>query len=441
MIVKDAWRLLPTTTAVVVGVAAFAKSFVPFYLIGSTPIFAVTCFLGVLLVMLAGRKLAEQAAHATDIFLVLALFYCTVIASFLINSLSRVPVTHLLGILIFHGLFLVFGFAAARAVRTVFVVLLVQAAIYILVIAQYVVRVGDPMHAGYLDDIFGVGILAISITFHQTIGAALGLATLALIGFATKRTRLLAFAALPLVLLFMFHIAARTAMVALACSLLFLGGATLWARSRKLAIAGVGTIIVMAMAASFLFYQRALHDKTVDANAPDAISRTIREIQDPRPLFRMQIWKRTIDHIATKPDRLLLGRGIGVYPIDEGFGPPNWLLKPADGNKYYPHNIYLDVLYEAGLAGLLPVIALTMLPLCMSLGRWNNYGTADQAAILLYVFNFVAMLFSGSFAFSYDFQFFLGLAIGVVALSRGTPRVPAELRKSGATQPTPRLAQ
>ena len=152
----------------------------------------------------------------------------------------------------------------------------------------------------------------------------------------------------------------------------------------------------------------------------------------------MQIWKRTIDHIASEPDRLLLGRGIGVYAIDEGFGPPNWLLKPAEGSKYYPHNIYLEVLYETGLAGLLPVIALTLLPLCISLGRWNKYGTADQAAILLYVFYLVAMLISGSFAFSYDFQFFLGLSIGVVALSRkrdrGVPGLQAEIRPSGTPQ-------
>lgn len=440
MIVKDSWRLLPATTAAFVATAAFAKSFVPFYLIGSTPIFAATCFFGVLLVMLAGRKLAEQTTYVTDIFLALALFYCAIIASFLVNSLHRVPVTHLLGILIFHGLFLVFGFAAARALKAVFVVLLVQATIYILVIAQHAVRVGDPMRHGYLNDIFGVGSPAISITFHQTIGTALGLATLAFIALAARRTRLLAFVALPLVFLFLFHIAARTAMVALACSLLFWGGAALWTRSKKLAIAGITTVIAIAMAASLVFYQLALRDKAVDTVAPDAISRTIREIQDPRPMFRVQIWARTINHIVTEPERSLLGRGIGVYPIDEGFGPPNWLLKPAEGNKYYPHNIYLEALYEAGLAGLLPFLALTLLPLCISLGRWNKYGTADQAAILLYVFYFVAMHISGSFAFSYDFQFFLGLSIGVVALSRkqdrGVPGVPIELRPTG----TPRQA-
>ena len=438
MIVKDTWRLLPTTTAVVVTTTTFAKSFVPFYLIGSTPIFAATCLFGVLLAVLAARKLAEQASYVTDIFLVLALFYCIVIASFLINSLHRVPVTHLLGILIFHGLFLAFGFAAARALKAVFVVLLAQAAVYILVIAQFTIRVGDLMRNGYLDDIFGVGNQAISITFHQTIGSALGLATLALIGLSTKRTRLLSFAALPLVFWFLFHIAARTAMVALACSLLFLGGAALWTRSKKLAVASITTILAITMAASLLFYQLALQDKAVDAVAPDAISRTIREIQDPRPMFRMQIWTRAINHIVTEPERLPLGRGIGIIPIDEGFGAPNWLLQPTEGNKFYPHNIYLEVLYEAGLAGLLPVIALTLLPLCISLGRWSNYRTPEQATILLYVFYLVAMLISGSFAFSYDFQFFLGLSIGVVALSRKQDRgmlgVQAEIRPSGTPQ-------
>lgn len=416
MIVKYGWRLLSPTAAVVVTTATFGKSFVPFYLVGSTPIFAAACFFGVLLVLLGGRNLAEQASYVSEIFIVFALFYCAVIASFLFGSLHRVPATHLVGLLIFNGLFFVFGFAAARALKAAFIVLLVQATIYILVIAQYSVRVGDPMRHGYLDDIFGAG--APAITFHQPIGTALGLAALATIAFTAGRTRLLALAALPLVFLFMFHIAARTAMIALACSVLFFGGAALWARSRKLTIIGVTTVIAIATAASFLFYQRALDDKTVDATTPNAVSRTIREIQDPNPQFRMQIWARAINRIASEPDKILLGRGIGVFPVDEGFGPPNWLLTPAEGTRHYPHNIYIEALYEGGVAGLLPLLALTLLPLFISLQRWNSYDAADRTAVLLYVFSLTAVQSSGALALSYDFQFFLGIAIGVIALSR-----------------------
>jgi O-antigen ligase len=411
-------NLLPALTAVVVTIATFAKSFVPFYLIGSTPIFVASCSLGLVLIALASKKLVEQATYAKDILVALTLLYGVVIASFLIYSLHQVPVTHLLGILIFHGLFLLFGFAASRAPKAVFSVLIVEAAIYLLIVAQYTVRFGDLMRDGYLHNLFGVTVPELITTFHQNIGSALGLASLGAIGFAAKQRRVAVFIALPLIFLFLFHIAARTTIVALVCSLSFLVGAAVWVRSRKLALAGFAAIVLAAAVAASVFYERALRDKDVDAVAPDAISRTIREIQDPRPLFRMQIWTRANHRIAAEPDRLLLGHGVGVYPIDEGFGPPDWLLRPAEGNKYYPHNLHLELLYETGLPGFLIFTVLTLVPLFFSLKHWDRLSAPERAAIAIYVFSLVTVEISGSFAYSYDFQFFYGLAAGVVALKR-----------------------
>jgi O-antigen ligase len=419
-------HLLPALTAVVVTVATFAKLFVPFYLIGSTPIFVASCLLGVVLIALASKELAEEAAYAKDILVALALIYGVVIASFLFHSLHQVPVTHLLGILIFHGLFLLFGFAASRAPKAVFALLIAGAAIYLIIIAQYTLRIGDLMGSGYLHDVFGVGNPVMMVTFHQNIGSTFALAALAGMGLGSKRTRLVALVALPFVFLFLFHIAARTTMVALAGSLLFVIGAALSRRSRKLAVASLAAVVLVAVVASGSFYQLALHDKDVDAIAPDAISRTIREIQDPRPLFRMQIWTRAIHRITAEPDRLLLGHGVGIYPIDEGFGAPNWLLRPAEGNKYYPHDLHLELLYETGLPGFLIFTVLTLLPLLFSLKHWDWFSAPEQAAIAIYVFSLVTVEISGSFAYSYDFQFFYGLAAGVVALRR------RELTETGA---------
>jgi O-antigen ligase len=419
-------HLLPALTAVVVTIATFAKSFVPFYLVGSTPIFVASCLLGLVLIALASKSLAEQATYAKDLLVALTVLYCVVIASFLIHSLHQVPSTHLLGILIFHGMFLLFGFAASRALQGVFSVLMVGAVIYLFIIVKYVVRSGDLMRDGYLHDVFGVGNPVIMVTFHQTIGSTLSLAVLAALGLKSRRARLAAFAALPLAFLFMFHIAARTTMVALVCSLSFLVGAAVWVRSRKLALIGFAAIVLAAAVASSVFYERAIQDKDVDAIAPDAISRTIREIQDPRPLFRMQIWKRAIHRIATEPDRLLLGHGVGIYPSDEGFGAPNWLLRPAEGNKYYPHNLHLELLYETGIPGFLIFTVLTLLPLFFSLKHWDRLSAPERATIAIYVFSLVTVEISGSFAYSYDFQFFYGLAAGVVALKRW------ELTETGA---------
>jgi hypothetical protein len=421
---KDTPRLVATLTAVVVTIATFAKSFVPFYLIGSTHIFVASCLLGLVLIAFASRNLVEQAVYATEMLALLVLLYCVVVASFLINSLYRVPMTHLFGILIFHGLFLLFGFAASRALTAVFAVLAIGAAVYLILIAQYVLRFGDLVQNGYLMDVFGVRDPALSIAVHSQVGNVLALAELAALGFCHRRARLVALAALPFVFLLLFHIGTRTALVALACGLCFLAWADLWLRSRKLAVTSVATLIVSVAIASTLFYQFAVRDAAVYTTNTNVVVRTIREIQSHDPGFRLPIWSRAWERISSQPDRLLLGRGIGSYSIDEGFGPSTWLLDKSP--KHYPHNSYLELLYETGILGFLIFTVLTMLPLLLSLKHWDRLSTAERAAIAIYVFYLVTVEISGSFAYSYDFQYFFGLAAGVVALKR------RELAEAGA---------
>jgi len=406
-------------TAAVVTTATFAKTFLPFYLIGSTPIFALTSALGIVLVTIGWRGMYDRAQRITDILVLLSPLYGVVIVSYWTHSYPVVPVTYLLGILIFHALFLIFGFAAARALKVVLLMLLGGAAVYLVVIARYTLLFGDLMRGGYLHDLFGVGVSAIFITFHLNIGNLLGLAALAALGLGSTRIRkILAAGALLLVLIFMFHIAARTALVALLGSVIFLAGAAIWVRSKKWALLSALAVLVAAALASGIFYQRALEDKAVDTLAPDAISRTIREIQDPRPLFRIQIWERAWRRILSEPDRLLLGRGVGIYPVDEGFGAPDWLLRPTEGSKYYPHNVHLEMLYETGIVGLLLFGILSLFPLVSAIRRWRMLSLMEQSAIAIYVFNLFSAELSGSFAFSYDFQFFLALAVGVIASNR-----------------------
>ena len=409
-------RVLPALTAGIVTVATFAKSFVPFYLIGSTPIFAVASLLGAVLTAASWRKICTIAVYATDILLALALLYGVVVANYLAYSLGKVAITHLLGILLFHSLLLIFGFAAARTPKAVYIVLLAQAAIYVIVIAQYTFRFGDLMRNGFLQDVFGVRVPELVTTFHQNIGTALALALLALLGFGSRWIRLSALAALPFVVLFMFHVASRTALVSLLGSLFFLAWASLWIRSRKAAVASILSLFVTGAAASGFFYSYALHDKYVDTAAADAVSRTIREIQSHDPGLRMEIWARAWHGIATQPDRLPLGHGIGAYSIDEGFGPPTWLLDKSQ--KHYPHNADLELLYETGIAGLLIFSFITLFPIFVALKHWSGLSAPERAAISLYVFYLLSIEISGSFVYSYDFQFFLALAIGVLGLKR-----------------------
>jgi len=423
-------RILTGWLAAAVTVAAVAKTFVPFYLIGSTAIFVGASALGVALAAVSWRRLRDDATHIPGVLFVLALLYGVTVANFFAFSLANVPITHLAGILIFHALFLLFGFAAARATRMVLLVLLALALIYVLIIVQYTVRFGDMMRDFHIHDVFGVGNPTMYNTFHQNIGIGLGLGLLAAFGLASNRLRwAILCVALPILLFFLFHIAARTALVALGGSLLFLAFAACWTQSKRAATVAIVTAIAAVAIVSALLFRYGMQDRAVDPIAPDAISRTIRELQDSDPQFRMQIWSRTLHHIVTEPQLLPFGRGIGMFPVNEGFGPPDWFLRPAEGSKHYPHNIYLDILYESGLAGLLPFIFLTLFPLVASLRRWRSLSAAEQSVLSIYVFVLLSAQVSGAFARSNIEMFFLALAIGIIAVQRadkgGTASRPA----------------
>jgi O-antigen ligase len=406
-------------SSIVVTVAVLAKTFVPFYLIGSTPIFWASVSAGLVLVALSWHPIVDAAGRIPDALIVAALFYAVVVVSFLACSRGAVPITHLWGILIIHGIMLIFGFSAARALKMVLLVLVAAATIYATVLVQHALRFGGVTKGVSIDDIFGIGVPALYITLHQNIGFMLGLGTLAAFGLASSRTtKFLAISALPVVLLFLFHIAARTALVALASSLIFLGFMMLWTRSRKATLLTVATILAAAIALG-IFSQHALNQIEVDAGAPDAVSRTIRELQDPDPRFRLPIWKQTWHLIVSEPDRLAFGRGIGMYPVDAGFGPPDWLLHSTEGSKHYPHNVHLEMLYETGIVGLLLFSVLTILPIVGSLRRFSMFSPAERSAVGIYVFTLFSSDISGAFAYTYILQFFLALTLGTIALKRG----------------------
>ena len=412
-------RSIASATSVAVTVAVLAKIFVPFYLIGSTAIFAASVALGFILVAISWRPVFDGARLVGGFFTMAAAFYGVVIVSFVAHSRPAVPPTHLAGILIFHTIFLTFGFAAARGLKIVLLVLLGAAAIYAAVLVQHALRFGGLTIGINIDDVFGIGVPAIFVAFHQNIGLILGLGVLATLGLASNRMkRIFALVATAIVLALLFHIAARTALVALASSLIFLGFASLWTYSRKAAFGTLVTLVTLVTIASAVLYQRALDHIDVDAVAPDAISRTIRELQHPNPEFRLPIWERTWRTAVSEPNSLLFGRGVGMYPVDSGFGAPDWLLHPTEGSKHYPHSVHLEILYETGTIGLVLFSIMTIFPVIASLHGWSTFSPSGKSAVTLYVFIFVTSDISGAFAYTYLLQFFLGLTTGVIAVKR-----------------------
>ena len=113
---------------------------------------------------------------------------------------------------------------------------------------------------------------------------------------------------------------------------------------------------------------------------------------------------------------MLFGRGIGVYPITQGYGPPDWPLHKTVASRVYPHN--LEMLYETGIVGLLFFLILTLSPLVIALRGWASFSLVQKAAVSMYVFHLVESEFSGSFGFGYLDQFFFALTVGIIAIRR-----------------------
>src|SRR5262249_21114552 len=154
---------------------------------------------------------------------------------------------------------------------------------------------------------------------HQKIGILLSLAALASFGFSSNRFKwIFAIGAQLLAMLLIFHISARGALIALICSLIFLVFADVLDRSKKWAFWGAAAAISVAILASYMFYQHALHANHLkQLTGSDAVSRTIEEIQKPTPGKRQQIWADAWGHIIAEPSKLVFGRGIGMYPVDQ----------------------------------------------------------------------------------------------------------------------------
>jgi hypothetical protein len=130
------------------------------------------------------RQILDLASHVRPALILIVLLYGVVTASYLVNSFPQVPVTHLWGLLIFHGMFLLFGFASARAPAAVFAILLIQGIAYVAIFGQYAIRFGDFVQNGFLEDVFGIG-HDMAIATHQQVGSQMALAALAAFALAS----------------------------------------------------------------------------------------------------------------------------------------------------------------------------------------------------------------------------------------------------------------
>ena len=81
MQVSHTIQTLAKLSSIVGTVAVLAKTFVPFYLMGSTVIFSASVSAGLVLVALSWRPIFDAARRIPDTLIVAALFYVVVVVS------------------------------------------------------------------------------------------------------------------------------------------------------------------------------------------------------------------------------------------------------------------------------------------------------------------------------------------------------------------------
>jgi hypothetical protein len=169
-------------------------------------------------------------------------------------------------------------------------------------------------------------LIASYISLHQNIGLTIGLGALATIGLAT--TRALAIGILPAVLFLLFHIASKN------CAA--------FARTEP-RLSWLRSLLGSLQEDSSPKHHSSLHSRDNRRGRASSARASRIQSQRERPpchithhtgASKSQPWISHTDmdtnpsRIASEPRLLLFGRGIGLYPLDEGAAPPDWLLNP-----------------------------------------------------------------------------------------------------------------
>lgn len=223
---------------------------------------------------------------------------------------------------------------------------------------------------------------------------------------------------------------AQNRLVAAHITLAFVAGITLWVGGRgplmSLAISyaiilalrqGVlktsGQLAVLALAAAALlvavdFSDTAFFQKiALDINAGSNAGFTSPEIERQS---RINLYTAAINGWLSSPLTLLFGNGFGSFSVGYGSHYPSWILSPVD-DYIYPHNFVLEVLYELGIVGLVPLLLALLWPLGRLAPRISPSLTAPELCMLsLLVFAIASALVSGTIATNHILYFALGLA-------------------------------
>jgi hypothetical protein len=414
--------LLPVAAASAT-TAAFCKQFTPLYYLHSTIIFVAAVFTSFLLMLPVWNfRPAPFARAQTTVLALLGLWACASL-SYVLFVRHIVPPTYLAGFLLFSGFFVPVGVMASTSLRTIAIMFLAMALVDLFYLVRYVAYFGflfPPQNLvdqfqfpkGF-GDIFGVSAdpeadrLDVYLTLYQSVGRFVALGSLGFLLLAGDgwRHRSVAWILVAAALALILWIGARGAALGLIAAIsvsVFVGRRLSVRKLIPLFVAGLLASVALLTAVKVGF----------NVNIP-VIDRTVDEIVHPTERERSALLRHLFRKLWQEPSSMVLGRGPGMFPVELGRRTPNWLFDRGT-ELSYPHNIILEALYETGIVGMTFLIALIAIPLLRARAIWTSLGGAELFVLQTYVFYLASMMVSGALAYSYDFYFVVGLAVGTV---------------------------
>jgi len=408
-------RPLEKVTSALAITATFSKGFVPFQFFGSNFLFSVSLVLCIYCIFLNADRNINRIASLGRELVPIGASLVLMTVSYIFFSGADVPITYLIGIVGFWCVFFCLGILCTD-VRSALSVIIVFSAIYLVFVVGFFLDNGEMYVGGYFGDVFGIGGLDLSsgastIQLYQNVGYFISIGAISFWMLSKDIYPQRPFTAAAIVtvvaLVVDFAVQARGAVIAL------LGATVLFVGVIPLKRFWIPLCVVSASLATVAVFIWGFFSR--EFATPEILAKTFDELAQGRTDGRLFLFGAAIDQIITDGGTFLFGRGLGMFPIDMGYRPPDWLFA-ANAVSMYPHNIVIEAQYELGILGTFLIVYMILRPVAVFRSSLWDYDTKIIAC--LYVFFVVLSMFSGSLAYSYVFLFVLGMFWGRLYASK-----------------------
>lgn len=168
-------------------------------------------------------------------------------------------------------------------------------------------------------------------------------------------------------------------------------------------------LLYLAVALVLLYFAPGVQERLADLDDTPRAA-----VQLNSFAWRVQLWDAALD--ALEPRHYLFGQGLGAFRDDSA-----WFFSKSAGVHWDAHNIYVQLLFDLGIAGLAAYLWTQLRLLAHGAALWRRErATAFLACALILFYSLCA--FSDNMLFYLSFNWYYWLVLGtLLAVPRGAP--------------------